>query len=166
MRDFIKYFVKYPVSANVIMILIIIFGSMSLFNLRKTFFPERSAKIIFVNSVLPGASPLEIEQMVTLKIEDNIDGITGIKKITSKSLENTSTIIVEIENDVNNQLVVQDIKNAIDRINSFPDDMESPSISLMEDLKNGKVNPMMAVMSGKLKIKGDQGLAMKLQAFM
>ena len=38
--------------------------------------------------------------------------------------------------------------------------------SLMEDLKNGKVNPMMAVMSGKLKIKGDQGLAMKLQAFM
>ena len=134
MRDFIKYFVKYPVSANVIMILIIIFGSMSLFNLRKTFFPERSAKIIFVNSVLPGASPLEIEQMVTLKIEDNIDGITGIKKITSKSLENTSTIIVEIENDVNNQLVVQDIKNAIDRINSFPDDMESPSISLMQDL--------------------------------
>ena len=132
MRDFIKYFVKYPVSANVIMILIIIFGSMSLFNLRKTFFPERSAKIIFVNLVLPGASPLEIEQMVTLKIEDNIDGITGIKKITSKSLENTSTIIVEIENDVNNQLVVQD-KNAIDRINSFPDDMESPSISLMED---------------------------------
>ena len=38
--------------------------------------------------------------------------------------------------------------------------------SLMEDLKNGKVNPMMPVMSGKLKIKGDQGLAMKLQAFM
>ena len=38
--------------------------------------------------------------------------------------------------------------------------------SLMEDLKNGKINPMMAVMSGKLKIKGDQGLAMKLQAFM
>ena len=71
-ENFIKYFVKYPVSANVIMILIIIFGSMSLFNLRKTFFPERSAKIIFVNSVLPGASPLEIEQMVTLKIEDNI----------------------------------------------------------------------------------------------
>ena len=105
MRDFIKYFVKYPVSANVIMVLIIIFGSMSLFNLRKTFFPERSAKIIFVNSVLPGASPLEIEQMVTLKIEDNIDGITGIKKITSKSLENTSTIIVEIDNDVNNQLI-------------------------------------------------------------
>ena len=79
MRDLIKYFVKYPVSANVIMVLIIIFGSMGLFNLRKTFFPERSAKIIIVDAVLPGASPLEIEQMITLKIEDNIDGITGIK---------------------------------------------------------------------------------------
>ena len=134
MRDLIKYFVKYPVSANVIMLLIIIFGCMGLFNLRKTFFPERTAKIIIVDAVFPGASPLEIEQMVTLKIEDNIDGITGIKRITSKSLENTSSVIVEIENNADNQVVIQDIKNAIDRINSFPDDMESPSISLMEDL--------------------------------
>ena len=134
MRNLIKYFVKYPVSANVIMLLIIIFGCMGLFNLRKTFFPERTAKIIIVDAVFPGASPLEIEQMVTLKIEDNIDGITGIKRITSKSLENVSSIIVEIENNADNQVVTQDIKNAIDRINSFPDDMESPSISLMEDL--------------------------------
>ena len=119
---------------------------MGLFNLRKTFFPERSAKIILVDAVFPGASPLEIEQMVTLKIEDNIDGITGIKRITSKSLENTSSIIVEIENDANNQVVIQDIKNAIDRINSFPDDMESPSISLMEDL-----NPAISfAISGKV----------------
>ena len=133
MRDIIKYFVKYPVSANVIMILIIIFGFMGLFNLRKTFFPERSSKIITVDAVLPGASPIELEQMVTLKIEDNIDGISGVKRITSKSLENTCSIIVEIENKANNQIVLQDIKNAIDRINSFPDEMESPSISLIED---------------------------------
>ena len=134
MREIIKYFVKYPVSANVIMLLIIIFGCMGLFNLRKTFFPERSAKIIIVDAIFPGASPLEIEQMITLKIEDNIDGITGIKRITSKSLENISNIIIEIENNANNQVVMQDIKNAISRINSFPNDMESPSISLMEDL--------------------------------
>ena len=134
MRNFIKYFVKYPVSANVIMLLIIIFGSMGLFNLRKTFFPERSAKIIIIDAVFPGASPLEIEQMVTLKIEDNIDGITGIKRVTSKSLENKSSVIVEIDNDTDNQVVVQDIKNAIDRINSFPEKMESPAISLMENL--------------------------------
>ena len=133
MRDFIKYFVKYPVSANVLMILIIVFGFMGLFHLRKTFFPERSSKIITVDAVLPGASPIELEQMVTLKIEDNIDGISGVKRITSKSLENTSSIIVEIENKANNQVVLQDIKNAIDRINSFPDEMESPSISLIED---------------------------------
>ena len=65
----------------------------------QVYFPYlSSAKIIIVDAVFPGASPLEIEQMVTLKIEDNIEGITGIKRITSKSLENTSSIIVEIEN--------------------------------------------------------------------
>ena len=52
---------------------------MGLFNLRKTFFPERSAKIILVDAIFPGAS--EIEQMVTLKIEDNIDGITELKEL-------------------------------------------------------------------------------------
>tara|TARA_B110000881_G_C18604015_1_gene537977 strand:+ start:1750 stop:4935 length:3186 start_codon:yes stop_codon:yes gene_type:complete len=134
MRDLIKYFIKYPIAANVIMLLIIVFGSMGLFNLRKTFFPERSSKLISVQAVYPGASPLEIEQMVTLKIEDNLDGITGIKRITSKSLENTSNVTIEIENNANNQYVLQDIKNAIDRINSFPDQMESPSIFIMEDL--------------------------------
>ena len=106
MREIIKYFVKYPVSANVIMLLIIIFGCMGLFNLRKTFFPERSAKIIIVDAIFPGASPLEIEQMITLKIEDNIDGITGIKRITSKSLENISNIIIEIETKISTKRVL------------------------------------------------------------
>jgi len=136
MRDLITYFIKYPIAANVIMLLIIVFGAMGLFNLRKTFFPERSSKMISIQAVYPGSSPQEIEQMVTLKIEDNLDGITGIKRVTSKSLENLSNVTVEIENDANNQYVLQDIKNAIDRINSFPDKMESPSIFLMENLKS------------------------------
>lgn len=134
MRNLIKYFIKYPIASNVIMLLIIIFGTMGLSNLRKTFFPERTSKLITVQAVYPGASPLEIEQMVTLKIEDNLDGITGIKRVTSKSSENTSNVTIEINNDANNQFVLQDIKNAIDRINSFPNQMESPSIFLMENL--------------------------------
>ena len=134
MRGLIKYFIKYPIAANVIMLLIILFGCMGLMNLRKTFFPEISSKLISVQAVYPGASPLEIEQMVTLKIEDNLDGITGIKRITSKSLENTSKVTVELENNANNQFVLQDIKNAIDRISSFPEKMESPSIFLAENL--------------------------------
>jgi multidrug efflux pump subunit AcrB len=134
MRELIKYFIKYPIASNVIMLLIIVFGTMGLSNLRKTFFPERTSKLITVQAVYPGASPLEIEQMVTLKIEDNLDGITGIKRVTSKSSENISNVTIEINNDANNQFVLQDIKNAIDRISSFPNQMESPSIFLMENL--------------------------------
>ena len=98
MKSFIKYFIKYPVAANVIMLLIIVFGSMGLFNLRKTFFPERTSKIITIQTVNPGASPLEMEQMVTLKIEDNIDGITGVKRVTTikiRRLPNGLIIIIE-----------------------------------------------------------------------
>ena len=159
MRDLIKYFIKYPIAANVIMLLIIVFGSMGLFNLRKTFFPERSSKLISVQAVYPGASPLEIEQMVTLKIEDNLDGITGIKRITSKSLENTSNVTIEIENNANNQYVLQDIKNAIDRISSFPNQMESPSIFLMEDL-----NPAISfAINGEVSLRQLKVIAEKIE---
>ena len=159
MRDLIKYFIKYPIAANVIMLLIIVFGSMGLFNLRKTFFPERSSKLISVQAVYPGASPLEIEQMVTLKIEDNLDGITGIKRITSKSLENTSNVTIEIENNANNQYVLQDIKNAIDRISSFPNQMESPSIFIMEDL-----NPAISfAINGEVSLRQLKVIAEKIE---
>ena len=159
MRDLIKYFIKYPIAANVIMLLIIVFGSMGLFNLRKTFFPERTSKLISVQAVYPGASPLEIEQMVTLKIEDNLDGITGIKRITSKSLENTSNVTIEIENNANNQYVLQDIKNAIDRISSFPNQMESPSIFLMEDL-----NPAISfAINGEVSLRQLKVIAEKIE---
>ena len=62
---------------------------------------------------------------------------------------------------------VKAINNLEEEFSSLSDDeLRNKTLEFKEDLKNGKVNPMMAVMSGKLKIKGDQGLAMKLQAFM
>ena len=159
MKALITYFIKYPIAANIIMLLIIVFGSMGLFNLRKTFFPERTAKMISVQAIYPGASPLEIEQMVTLKIEDNLDGITGIKRITSKSLENTSRVTIEIENNANNQYVLQDVKNAVDRISSFPQQMESPSIFLMEDL-----NPSISfAINGNVSLRQLKGVAEKIE---
>ena len=159
MRNLIKYFIKYPIAANVIMLLIIVFGIMGLSNLRKTFFPERTSKLISVQAVYPGASPLEIEQMITLKIEENLDGITGIKRVTSKSLENSSNVTIEINNDANNQYVLQDIKNAIDRISSFPDQMESPSIFLMENL-----NPVISfAINGAVSLRQLKDLAEEIE---
>lgn len=116
------------------MVLIILFGAMGLFQLRKTFFPENPSRIIIVEAIYPGSSPEEIEKLIVLKIEDNLDGLSGIERVTSTSVENVGRVVVEASKDFDPQVVLQDVKNAIDRINSFPDAMEPPSVYIRENL--------------------------------
>ncbi|NCG31018.1 MAG: hypothetical protein GWP27_11215, partial [Bacteroidetes bacterium] len=78
MRALIEYFIKYAISGNVLLFLILIFGFFGLNSLRRTFFPEIPSRLITVQAVYPGASPEEIEESIVLKIEDNLKGVTGI----------------------------------------------------------------------------------------
>ena len=148
MRSLITYFIKYPITGNVILFLIIIFGFFGLNSLRKTFFPENESRIILVQASYPGASPTEIEEGIILKIEDNLDGVSGIERITSVSKENSGTVTVEAALGYEPQIVLQDVKNAIDRINSFPTGMEPPSIFIQE----GRSLAMTFALSGDLSI--------------
>ncbi|MFK7969576.1 MAG: efflux RND transporter permease subunit [Bacteroidia bacterium] len=132
MRSIISYFVKYPVAGNVILITILIFGLLGMVSLRTDFFPDSENRNITVQLTYPGASPEEMEEGVILKIEDNLKGITGIERITSKASENTGNINVEGELDYDMEKLLTDVKNAIDRIPSFPVDLEPPVIFRQE----------------------------------
>ena len=132
MRRLIEYFVKYPVSGNVLMVMIVIFGLFSLFGLKSTFFPETESRIITVQTIYPGASPEEIENGIVIKIEDNLKGLTGVERVSSVSSENTANITVEVFKGYKTDVVLQDVKNAVDQINSFPIGMEPPIIFKQE----------------------------------
>ncbi|MDX2247065.1 MAG: efflux RND transporter permease subunit [Bacteroidia bacterium] len=134
MKDLIKYFIKYPIAGNMILLLIAIFGIFGLMNMRTTFFPENDLRNIVVSTVLPGASPEEIEEGIVAKIEDELKGLSGVKRVTSTSSENTGQVLVEIERGFDMDLLLQDVKNAVDRINSFPGNMEPPIVSKLESL--------------------------------
>lgn len=123
MRSLITYFIKYPVAANTLMVLILIFGYFGLQSLRSTFFPEQESKFISIQAVYPGSSPSEIEEGIVLKIEDNLESVTGIERITSTTIENLASITIEVSNDYATETVLQDVKNEVDRINSFPDEI-------------------------------------------
>lgn len=125
MRGLVKYFIQYGISGNVLLFLVLIFGSIGLMNLRRTFFPEIPSRIISIQAVYPGASPEEIEESVVLKIEDNLKGTTGIDRVTSVSSENAAAITIEIKQSADIDIVLQDVKNAVDRITSFPAGLES-----------------------------------------
>ena len=93
-----KFAVKNPVSVLVTAVLLLLAGYMSLNSLPRESFPEIKIPLIFVNTVYPGAAPEDIEKLVTEKIEDQLDGVDGVKKITSQSMESVSAIQIESNN--------------------------------------------------------------------
>ncbi|MTB52487.1 efflux RND transporter permease subunit [Lewinella sp. W8] len=134
MRGFIAYFVKYPVAANLIMVGLFILGLVSLSQMKATFFPEFPSRTISIQVIYPGASPEEVEEGIINKIEENLKGLTGIERYTSVSSENSGRITVEVLKNYDTDLILQDVKNEVDRINSFPVGMEPPVIYKQEQL--------------------------------
>ncbi|NJB87785.1 multidrug efflux pump subunit AcrB [Lewinella marina] len=134
MRGFIHYFIKYPVAANLIMFGLLLMGGVSLMQMKSTFFPEFASRTISIQVIYPGASPEEVEEGIVNKIEENLKGLTGIERYTSVSSENSGNITVEVLKGYDTDLVLQEVKNEVDRINSFPVGMEPPVIFKQERL--------------------------------
>ncbi len=128
MRKAIIYFINNPTWVTVLMFSIVIFGLISFGNIRYSFFPETKPDTITIQVAYPGASPEEVAEGIILKIEENLDGLEGIERITSVSRENFGTVTVEAAKSTSLDKVLTDVKNAVDRINSFPIDAEKPVI--------------------------------------
>lgn len=106
------------------LIVVAVFGLNLGSKLNTSFFPAEKEKFIIVEATFPGASPREVEEGITLKIEDNLKGVSGIDRVTSVSRENSAQITVEIFLRADADVVLQDVKNAVDQISNFPEGME------------------------------------------
>ena len=135
MEKIISYFIKYPVAVNVMIFAFIIFGAIGAKSMLSSFFPLTDSKLIRIDLFYPGASPAEMEEGVVLKIEDNLKGTVGIDRVTSVSRENSATINIEIDQGKNIDVVLADVKNAVDRVPSFPSGMEPPVIAKIESMR-------------------------------
>jgi multidrug efflux pump subunit AcrB len=132
MKKVISYFIKFPVAVNVLIFAFVIFGIIGVKSIKSSFFPLTESKLINISLIYPGASPAEMEEGVVLKIEDNLKGIVGVDRVTSVSQENSATISVETIKGKNIDVVLADVKNAVDRVPSFPSGMEPPVIAKVE----------------------------------
>jgi len=135
MRKTISYFIKYPVSVNIIIIALVVLGYLGYSKLNSSFFPLTRANLISINVFYPGASPQEMEEGVVLKIEDNLKGLVGVDRVTSTSSENSARILVEVikGNDIND--VLAEVKNAVDKVPNFPTGMEPAVVSKIESIR-------------------------------
>ncbi len=135
MRNIITYFIKYHVAVDVFIFAFFIFGVFGALSLKSSYFPLVDSKNIVITIVYPGASPQEVEEGIVLKIEDNLKGLQGIDRVTSTSRENSGTINVEIEKGKNIDFMLLEVKNAVDRVPSFPADMEPLIVAKREEIQ-------------------------------
>lgn len=139
MKEIIKEFklsswaVNNKISVYVMMAIILIIGLGSYNSMPKESFPEVKQPIVYVNTAYPGNSPIDMENLVTRPIEKELNSITGLKKLTSTSIQDFSVIIAEFELSVKGEKALQEVKDGIDRASmDLPNDLPAdPSVMEM-----------------------------------
>ena len=124
----IRWMAEHKVAANLLMIIILFTGALGVKNIKQEVFPEMDLDLIIVAVPYPGATPDEVEESIILPIEDTISGITGIKKINATASENMGYIRIELQNDADKESVFDDVKSAVERLTTLPEEAETPQI--------------------------------------
>lgn len=127
-KGLIAWFARNPVAANLIMIFILIGGLLTALTIRKQAFPQFESNWVSIEAVYPGAAPQEVEEGITIKIEENLEGTEGIKRLITYSNRGYAQAWVEIEEKYDLQEALDEIKAQVDSINTFPAGMERPVI--------------------------------------
>lgn len=128
-KGWIAWFARNSVAANLLMILIFVGGAISIGLVKKEVFPSIDPPIVNVTVVYPGASPEEVEESICRRIEEEVQGLTGIEKIRSSANEGAGNVSIEAIQGTNLDTLVSDVKNRVDAIPNFPADAEEPTIA-------------------------------------
>ena len=125
----ITWFIKNLIAGNLLMVLLIIGGFASIPKLDKQFFPTPEINQIQIRMEFRGASPSEVEEQISVRIEEAIHDLNGIEELRSTSREGLALVMVEVESDYPTQKLTNDINTRVDAIRTFPSDAERPTVT-------------------------------------
>jgi multidrug efflux pump subunit AcrB len=129
----IAWFAKNDVAANLLMVTVILVGAYALINETPVeIFPTTDPETIRVSVPLRGATPEDAELGLAVRIEEAIEGLEGVKKMTSVSVEGSANLWIEVDEDSDPRVVLDDVKTRVGAINTFPAQAEKPVISLAQ----------------------------------
>ncbi len=126
----VAWMARHGVAPNLLMAFLIIGGFLMSLNIRKEFIPSYEADMVIVSVGYAGATPSEMEQGVILPIENELSAIDGLKEVVSTASQGSAQISAELENGVDRQQAYQDIQQAVNRISTFPAQMERPLVRI------------------------------------
>jgi multidrug efflux pump subunit AcrB len=128
-KGILAWFAMNHVAANLLMLLIMVAGLIAIFSAKLEVFPEFSLDMINIVVSYLGASPEDVEEGVSLRVEEAIAAVDGIKRMTSTAIEGAGSTLVEVDEHSNTTDVLDDVKAEIDTIITFPEETEKPTIA-------------------------------------
>lgn len=130
MKGPIAWMVRNPVAANLLMIALLIGGLYGAIRVQKEVVPPFEPDVVSVSVSYPGASPEEVEQGILMPVEEAVQGIAGIRELTSTAREGSGSVSVELVGGEDRMKIYQDVDQAVSRIQTFPDQAEQPEVSM------------------------------------
>jgi multidrug efflux pump subunit AcrB len=132
----IEWFARNHVAANLLLMLMVVGGIAALPKIQQKIFPDIDVNIITIGVAYLGAAPEEVEEGVCVRIEEEIQGIDGIERITSGASEGWCGVSAELLSGYPVDRALSEIKNAVDSITTFPVDTEKPIVSHVQPRRN------------------------------
>ncbi|MEZ4598395.1 MAG: efflux RND transporter permease subunit [Syntrophotaleaceae bacterium] len=129
MNGAIRWMANHHVAANLLMLVFVVGGMLLGPKVKQEVFPEVALDWISVSVPYPGAGPEEVEEGILLKIEENLTGVDGIIQIKATAAEGIGTVLAEVQEGMDPDKVLQDVRSEVDRITTFPLDAEEPIVS-------------------------------------
>ena len=129
MNALLAWFVRNPVAANLLMLIIVAGGLVASTRIDNEFFPDIQPNIVQVSVPYPGAGPLEVEEQICIKIEEAISDVQGIKEVKSSASQGLGMVTIETVEGWDVQRMVSDVKTRVDAISTCPGDAERPIVS-------------------------------------
>ena len=124
MKSIITPLAKHPTAANLFMVLFLAMGLLTIGDIRRETFPDFSSTEILVSAVYPGATAEDVEASVSERIEEAVEGVTNLTKVTSKSSEGRASVTIEMRDGADAVEFLNDIKTEVEAISNFPAEVE------------------------------------------
>jgi multidrug efflux pump subunit AcrB len=131
MKGIIAWFAHNHVAANLLLGLIVLSGLVAVVKMPQKSFPDLDIPVITITVPYLGAAPEEVEQGVCIRIEEELEGVEGVKQIRSNAKEGVCSISVELFEDTDTGKALDDVKNRVDAIDTFPVETEKPIVNLV-----------------------------------
>ena len=132
----IALFTRHRTAANLVMVLMILFGVLGLARMNTQFFPTFAVEWVSVSVTWPGASAEDVDSNIVAAIEPEVRFLDGVKRVFSQSVEGIGSIIVEFEPGTNLDTALANVENSVDRVETLPEASEQPVVNRLYFYEN------------------------------